>query len=85
MRLIIIKILSYIFIKIENFFLFAFNLDIIFFSKLINRKAFKVIKIGKRNIEFYIPNNTILWRIKTFFSKEPETINFIDQFNKKKK
>ena len=85
MRAIIIKILSSIFIKVEKFFSFIFNEDIFFFSRLINRKVFKTVKIGKRNMEFYVPNNTILWRIKTFFSKEPETINFIKQFYKKKK
>ena len=37
-------------------------------------------KILDKNIIFFIPNEIIDWRIKTFFTKEPETLEWIDTF-----
>jgi FkbM family methyltransferase len=31
-------------------------------------------------MKFYIPNRLIDWRIKTFYTKEPETLEWIDKF-----
>jgi|TARA_B100001057_G_scaffold312366_1_gene312400 FkbM family methyltransferase len=37
-------------------------------------------KILGKNIIFFTPNEIIDWRIKTFFTKEPETLEWIDSF-----
>ena len=34
------------------------------------------------NYVFFIPNKLIEWRIKTFYTKEPETLEWIDSFEK---
>ncbi|MDC0446021.1 FkbM family methyltransferase [Candidatus Pelagibacter sp.] len=43
------------------------------------------LKIKKKKIKFFIPNHITKWRVNTFFNKEPETLNWIDNFNKKRK
>ena len=41
------------------------------------------IKIQRKDIKFFVPNKTTKWRVDTLFSKEPETLEWIDKFNKK--
>ena len=38
--------------------------------------------ILNQNIKFFIPNEITKWRVKTFFTQEPETLNWIDGFDK---
>ena len=40
-------------------------------------------KIKNKHIKFYAPNNLISWRVRTIFDKEPDTIEWIENFNKK--
>ena len=35
-----------------------------------------------KKINFFIPNQLTEWRVNTFFSKEPETLEWIDNFSK---
>ena len=35
------------------------------------------------NIKFFIPSPIISWRVDTFYSKEPETLEWINSFEKK--
>tara|TARA_B100001175_G_scaffold246068_1_gene212708 strand:+ start:247 stop:1116 length:870 start_codon:yes stop_codon:yes gene_type:complete len=37
-------------------------------------------KINKKNIKFYTPNHLISWRVKTLLNKEPDTIEWINNF-----
>lgn len=73
----------------------AFNL-IYFFDKILfkkkitlkfydflQRKSYRSITIHEKKVKFYIPNSLIEWRINTFFTKEPETLNWIDDFENK--
>ena len=49
----------------------------------INSNIYKVsipVKNEKVNLKFYSPNRLNYFRINTFFSKEPETLGWIDQF-----
>ena len=85
MRAFIINTLLKFLTNIEKFISLVFRKDIILISKLINKETFKTIQIGNKNIDFYIPNQNIIWRVKTLFSKEPETIDFINKFSNKKK
>ena len=36
--------------------------------------------INKKIIKFYVPNHLISWRVKTLFNKEPDTIEWINNF-----
>jgi len=36
-------------------------------------------------LKFFVPNEISNWRVKTFFDKEPETLEWIDSFHKDKK
>jgi FkbM family methyltransferase len=53
-----------------------------FFDKIIFWAINKKIKIKHNNLvlNFMAPNNLCLWRAKTFASKEPETLKWIDDF-----
>ena len=83
-----VKKLSYI-----CFILFAF-LDKIFklitkrsiliwFNDFIEERSYKSIKILDKEIKFFVPNQITNWRVDTYFSKEPETLEWIDSFEKK--
>ena len=48
-------------------------------------QRYYAIEIKKKKTKFFIPNHITKWRVNTFFNKEPETLNWIDNFNKKKK
>jgi len=45
--------------------------------------SYKKIKILNFEINFFIPNNLVEWRVNTFYDKEPETLEWIDSFDKK--
>lgn len=78
--------LSFVIFKILSFF------DFLFF-KITKRKflphvrnflendSYNVIKILNKDINFFVPNNLVKWRVETFFIKEPETLEWIDSFN----
>lgn len=76
--LIIYKLLVYV----DNFF-FIFTKKKLFllFKDLIENDSYKNIKIINHKISFFVPNQLIDWRVNTFFSKEPETIEWIDRFS----
>lgn len=50
-------------------------------NKNIYRHTTKI-KFNKTQLNFFIPNRLINYRIKTFFSKEPQTLKWIDKFKK---
>ena len=56
---------------------------LIFFNDFIQERAYKSINILDKEIKFFVPNQLINWRVKTFFTKEPETLEWIDNFEKK--
>ena len=72
-------------------FNFIYLFDKIFFKKQITlrfydflqKKSYRTITIFQSKINFYVPNVLINWRIDTFFTKEPETLNWIDNFEDK--
>ena len=76
---------------IINFFTFIINCIDVFFNKILNRDFkglifdklqfnFKKIKIGREYIKIYSPSSILNWRVKTYFSKEPETLKWIKKF-----
>ena len=84
------KIISFFFYKIIfylneiTFFLTRKNF-LIWFDEFLQNDSYKKIIILKKNIRFFIPNNITNWRVNSFFTKEPETLKWIDTFETKKK
>ena len=56
---------------------------IIFFKDFIENNAYKELNILNIKTNFFVPNRLIEWRVETFFTKEPETLAWIDNFEKK--
>ncbi len=68
---------------IINFFL---KRDLLLYLKVLIEKDSYVKKdILGESITFFSPNELIKWRLDTFFTKEPETLSWIDNFEKKNK
>jgi len=74
----ILKILNKI-----SFYFFKYDF-LIYLPNFIINSYYKKILILNKEIKFFIPNDIIDWRIKTFFQKEPETLEWIDSFDKRK-
>ena len=74
----------YLFLKfLDGTLRFFFKKNFLFSLKeFLDKDSYQSIKILNKKINFYIPNLTIEWRVKTFFTKEPETLKWIDGFNK---
>ncbi len=53
------------------------------FKNFIEKNLYKEIKILNNDIKFFIPSPIIAWRVDTFYSKEPETLEWINSFEKK--
>ena len=83
-----VKKLSFIFFKVLIFLDKIFNIltkrsILIYFNDFIQERSYKSIKILNKKINFFVPNQITNLRVDTYFSKEPETLNWIDGFEKK--
>ena len=83
-----VKKLSYLCFKILVFLDTIFKTltkksVLIYFNDFIQDSAYKSINILNKEIKFFVPNQLLNWRVDTFFTKEPETIEWIDNFEKK--
>ena len=58
---------------------------LIYFNEFVNNNSYKSILILNNSVKFFVPNKITEWRVNTFFLKEPETLEWIDSFNKKNK
>ena len=58
---------------------------LLWFYTFIQNDAYKFKNIKNKKVIFFCPNHLILFRINTFYSKEPETIDWIKKFKNKKK
>jgi len=56
---------------------------LIWFNDFNQERSYKSIKILDKEIKFFVPNQITNWRVDTYFSKEPETLEWIDGFEKK--
>lgn len=81
------KILYFVykFLKILDriFFIISKKSFLIYFADFFLKDSYKSIIILDKKINFFVPNRLIDWRVKTFFTKEPETLEWIDSFEKK--
>ena len=56
---------------------------LIWFNDFVQERSYKSIKILDKEIKFFVPNQLLEWRVNTYFSKEPETLKWIDSFQEK--
>jgi len=83
-----LKKLSYLCFKILVFLDTIFKIItkrsfLIYFKDFIEDSAYKSINVLDKEIKFFVPNQLLNWRVDTFFTKEPETLEWIDNFEKK--
>ena len=83
-----IKIFSYfiyktIFYADKIFFIITKRRFLTWFRHFLENDSYKEVLILNENIKFFCPNYLIDWRVKKYFSKEPETLEWIDNFEKK--
>jgi len=83
-----VKKLSYILFSIlvflDNIFKIITKRSIlIWFNDFIQERSYKSIKIFDKEINFFVPNQITSWRVDTYFTKEPETLEWIDSFESK--
>ena len=83
-----IKKLSYVCFKILLFIdkVFKFLTKksfLIWFNDFIQDESYRSIRILNKKIDFFVPNQLTNYRIDTYFTKEPETLEWIDSFEKK--
>ena len=67
--------INYLFNKITN------RNFIYYLAEYLRNSSFSELEINNRRIKFFTPSNVAKWRIDTFFDKEPETLEWIDNFN----
>ena len=80
-----VKKLSYIIFSILFFLDKIFKIItkrsiLIWFNDFVQERSYKSIKILDKEIKFFVPNKLLEWRVDTYFSKEPETLEWIDSF-----
>lgn len=77
-----LRIISKLYFSVKDLILGLFPklllIKLTFFLSRIN--FYREIKISEKIIYFYIPNNLIDWRVKTLFTKEPDTLDWINSF-----
>ncbi len=71
--------LNYIFHKITN------RNFLVYINEAYENDAYKSIIVQKKKINFFVPNYLTNYRVDTFFSKEPETLEWINNFANIKK
>ena len=50
-----------------------------------HENSYKELEIYKQTVNFFVPNKVVEWRIDTFYSKEPETLDWINSFENNEK
>ena len=83
------KKLSFLIYKIlkllDNMFLKVFRRSfLLYFNNFFNEDFYNSIKINNKETKFFVPNDIIKWRLDSLFSKEPETLEWIDSFESNK-
>ena len=63
------------------FFLITKRKILIWFNEFLEIDSYRELIILDRKINFFVPNQLVDFRVNTYFSKEPETIEWINEFN----
>ncbi len=77
-----INLISLILISLNNLFIKLFKRDhfLTVIHDNIQKKLYNSFKIRDKAIKFFCPSTLSLMRVKTFYTKEPETLKWIDNF-----
>ncbi len=76
------KILVFILKFIEKIFFKPLNKKLlVFVKKALEESSYKSKKINNKDFLFFTPNHLCEMRVNTLFTKEPETIEWIDNFS----
>ena len=79
---IIIDLIIFFLLKINKLFYFLFKISFIgYFKEKLENECYQKKLINSKEIIFFCPNKLIEWRVKTFSQKEPETLEWIDNFD----
>ena len=81
------KIIFYFLAAISNLIIYilnSFRYTQLVNETYLNANSLKVKKVSYKdiNLKFHIPNKLNIFRVNTFATKEPETLNWIDNFHK---
>ena len=83
---IILKIIYKFLVVIDSIVFKFFGKSILYYFRDMHENDLYVKKkILSSQVSFYVPNKTIKWRVDSFYKKEPETLEWIDNFNENKK
>ena len=63
------------------FFLITKRKILIWFNEFLEINSYRELIILNKKINFFVPNQLVDFRVDTYFSKEPETIEWINEFN----
>ena len=63
------------------FFLITKRKILIYFNEFLEINSYRELIILNKKINFFVPNQLVDFRVDTYFSKEPETIEWINEFN----
>jgi len=58
---------------------------LIWFKEFLEQDSYRSIEVLGKKINLFTPNHVVEGRVKTFFTKEPETLEWIDGFNSTRK
>ena len=58
---------------------------LIYFKEFLEENSYQAIDICNKKVNFFVPNFITKWRIDSFYSKEPETLEWINGFDNKNK
>ena len=84
MTKIITKIIFFLVILFLKFLGLIFKKRFLYvFKDLVNENSYESICIHNKKVIFFIPNSFTKYRLVNFFNKEPDTLNWIDNFKKK--
>ena len=62
--------------------LFAKRFEFLLYLKeFIEGKSYKIINISNQKIKFFVPNKAVNLRVQRFYTKEPGTLEWIDNFD----
>jgi len=63
---------------------FLFNKNFKYYLYDYLRQSYSKIKINNKSVSLFTPSQVTKWRADTFYKKEPETLDWIDEFEKDK-
>ncbi len=77
------KLIDFILLFLDRIIsLFAKKFEFLLYLKeFIENKSYKIINIQDQKIKFFVPNKAVNLRVKRYYTKEPGTLEWIDNFD----